>query len=85
MPLDLSPLDRAVSQLETFYDLSMQPQDRPVMVEALRMAAIQAFEYSYELGVKMLRRFLEMTEPNPAALGATELSLQRGRNRRLVF
>ena len=78
MLLDLSPLKRALSQLETFYALSMQPQDQAVMAEALRMAAIQAFEYSYELTVKMLRRFLEMTEPNPAALDdATFQSLIR--------
>lgn len=68
MKLDLSPLERAVAQLDTFYDLSLQPQEREVMAEALRMAAIQAFEYSYELSVKMLRRYLEMTEPNPNAL-----------------
>src|SRR5690606_25918606 len=68
MKLDLSPLERAVAQLDTFYDLSLQPQEREVMAEALRMAAIQAFEYSYEFSVKMLRRYLEMTEPNPNAL-----------------
>ena len=68
MKLDLSPLERAVAQLDTFYDLSLQPQEREVMAEALRMAAIQAFEYSYELSVKMLRRYLEMTVPNPNAL-----------------
>lgn len=84
MSLDLSPLDRAVSQLETFHALSLQPQDRAVMAEALRMAAIQAFEYTYELSVKMLRRFLEMTEPNPAALddatfqGLIRLGSERG-------
>ncbi len=82
--LDLSPLDRAVSQLQTFYVLSTQPQDQAVMAEALRMAAIQAFEYSYELSVKMLRRFLEMTEPNPTALddatfqGLIRLGSERG-------
>ncbi|MCU0731921.1 MAG: nucleotidyltransferase substrate binding protein [Hyphomonas sp.] len=84
MALDLTPLDRAVSQLETFLALSLQPQDRPVMNDALRMAAIQAFEYSYELTVKMLRRFLEMTEPNPRALddatfqGLIRLGCERG-------
>ena len=84
MLLDLSPLDRALSQLETFHALSLQPQAQPVMAEALRMAAIQAFEYTYELSVKMLRRFLEMTEPNPAALddatfqGLIRLGSERG-------
>lgn len=84
MPLDLTPLQRAVSQLDTFYALSTLPQDQAVMAEALRMAAIQAFEYSYELSVKMLRRFLEMTEPNPTALddatfqGLIRLGSERG-------
>ena len=84
MALDLSALDRAVSQLQTFYTLSLQPQDQAVMTEALRMAAIQAFEYSYEISVKMLRRFLEMTEPNPSALddatfqGLIRLGSERG-------
>ena len=84
MALDLSALDRAVSQLQTFYTLSMQPQEQAVMSEALRMAAIQAFEYSYEASVKMLRRFLEMTEPNPSALddatfqGLIRLGSERG-------
>jgi hypothetical protein len=36
MALDLTPLDRAVSQLQTFYTLSMQPQEQAVMAEALR-------------------------------------------------
>lgn len=84
MPLDLSPLDRALAQLEKFHALSLLPQDQPVMAEALRMAAIQAFEFSYELCVKMLRRYLEMTEPNPAALddasfqGLIRLGSERG-------
>jgi len=70
MKLDLSPLERAVAQLETFYDLSLQPQEREVMAEALRLATIQAFKYSYEFSVRMLRRYLEMTEANPNALDA---------------
>ncbi|GGE28374.1 nucleotidyltransferase substrate binding protein, HI0074 family [Gemmobacter megaterium] len=84
MVLDLSPLDRAASQLQTFYAMSMQPQEQPVMSEALRMAAIQAFGCSYDLSVKMLRRFLEMTEPNPTALedatfqGLIRLGSERG-------
>jgi hypothetical protein len=38
MALDLSALDRAVSQLQTFYTLSMQSQEQPDMAEAPRMA-----------------------------------------------
>lgn len=84
MALDLSAFDRAVAQLQTFYALSVQPQEQAVMAEALRMAAIQAFEYSYEISVKMLRRFLEMTEPNPSGLddatfqGLIRLGSERG-------
>jgi len=84
MALDLSAFDRAVSQLKTFYTLSMQQREKAVIAEALRKAAIQAFEYSYEISVKMLRRFLEMTEPNPAALddatfqGLIRLGSERG-------
>jgi len=84
MALDLSSLDRAVSQLQTFYTLSMQPQEQAMMSEALRMAAIQAFGCSYDVSVRMLRRFLEMTEPNPSALddatfqGLIRLGSERG-------
>lgn len=34
MVLDLSPFDRAVSQLRTFYVLSTQPQDHAVMASS---------------------------------------------------
>ncbi len=33
-----------------------------------RDACIQRFEFSYELSHKMLKRFLELTSPNPAAI-----------------
>lgn len=38
MALDLSAFDRAVTQLQTFCALSVQPQDKPLMAEALRRA-----------------------------------------------
>jgi hypothetical protein len=79
MALDLTPLDRAVSQLQTFYTLSMQPQEQAVMAEALRMAAILAFESSYELTVKMLRRFLEDVGPCRVLIRATSSLVRTGR------
>lgn len=84
MALDLTSLDKAISQLETFHALSLQPQEQPMVAQALHMAAIQAFKYTYELTVKMLRRYLEMSEPNPAALddasfqGLVRLGSERG-------
>lgn len=84
MTLDLTSLDKATAQLATFHALSLTPQDQPVLAEALRMAAIQAFEYTYEISVKMLRRYLEMTEANPNALddasfqGLIRLGAERG-------
>lgn len=38
------------------------------LAQHLRADAIQAFEFTYELSFKMLKRFLEATEPNPASL-----------------
>lgn len=35
----------------------------------MRLAAIQAFEFTYELSLKMLKRYLSLTEPNPSAAG----------------
>lgn len=84
MTLDLASIDNAVAQLAKFHALSVTPQELPVMAEALRMAAIQAFEFTYEISIKMLRRYLETTEPNPAALddasfqGLIRLGSERG-------
>lgn len=36
----------------------------------LRAGAIQAFEFTYEVAYKMLKRYLEMTDPNPSSIDA---------------
>ena len=66
MNLDLSSLGKAIAQLETSLALcdSDLPQKYPVLVDQLRSANIQAFEYTYELAWKMLKRYLQMTEAN---------------------
>ncbi len=38
------------------------------LAQHLHAAAIQAFEFTYELSFKMLKRFLEASEPNPASI-----------------
>lgn len=74
MKLVLSPLQKAIVQLEEaiqYCDSDLARQDSRLALH-LRAAAIQAFEFTYELAVAMLRRFLETTESNPAAV--SELS-----------
>ena len=67
MGLDISSLGKAITQLEESLALcdSDLPKIHPVLVDKLRSATIQAFEYTYELAWKMLKRYLEMTEANP--------------------
>lgn len=68
--LDCSSLERAVAQLEKSYDYLHSPlgREKPDLREQFRAAAIQAFEYTYELAVKMIRRQLEQIVANPAEL-----------------
>jgi nucleotidyltransferase substrate binding protein (TIGR01987 family) len=70
--LDLSSLSRAIAQLEQslkYYDSKIVQSD-PGLVLQLRAAAIQAFEFTYELSWKMLKRYLEMTSPDPQEIEA---------------
>jgi len=74
MNLNLNPLCRAISQLENAleYCNSDLAKSDPALAEHLRAAAIQAFEFTYELCLKMIRRQLEQIESHPnAALNAT--------------
>lgn len=41
---------------------------RPRLAVHLRAAAIQAFEFTYELAVKTLKRYLSEIDPNPALI-----------------
>jgi nucleotidyltransferase substrate binding protein (TIGR01987 family) len=68
--LDLSPFEKAISQLEQslgYLNSEMAAGDDGLRAQ-FRAASIQAFEYTYELGVKMLRRQLEQIVINPAEL-----------------
>ena len=72
MVLDLTHLEKAVQQLEKSLkylksDLALSDSD---LREQFRAATIQAFEFTYELAVKMLRRQLEQIVPSPAELRA---------------
>jgi len=60
MKLVLSPFEKALDQLRKSLDFMNSPKAKedPALYEQFRGACIQAFEYSYELAVKMIRRQL---------------------------
>ncbi len=67
MKLDLSSLENAVSQLEEalyLYDSDVVRR-HPVMRTHIRAGAIQAFEFTYELSVSMIMRYLKEVSANP--------------------
>ncbi|MNX75741.1 Nucleotidyltransferase substrate binding protein like protein [compost metagenome] len=68
MVLDFSPLANAITQLEksqAYYHSGLAARDQE-LARQFRAAAIQAFECTYELAWKMLKRYLEHSLPNPA-------------------
>ena len=70
MRLDLTPLDDAIAQLEEaieYHRSDLAARD-PALKRHLRAAAIQAFEFTYELSFKMAKRHLEQVSANPAEL-----------------
>jgi nucleotidyltransferase substrate binding protein (TIGR01987 family) len=70
MKLDISPFEKALSQLEKsleYLNSDLARQDAGLR-EQFRAATSQAFAYSYELGTKMLRRQLEQIAANPAEI-----------------
>lgn len=68
MTLDLSSLEKAIAQMEDAlkYCESDLAKSDPKLALHLRAGAIQAFEFTYELSFKILKRFLEATETNPS-------------------
>jgi nucleotidyltransferase substrate binding protein (TIGR01987 family) len=68
--LDLSSFEKAASQLQEALsycksDIAMKD---PHLALHLRAAAIQAFELTYEIAFKMLKRYLQATEANADAI-----------------
>ena len=58
--IDVSSLEKALASLDTALAAHAE---KPTDV-FIRDAAIQRFEYTYELSYKLLRRYLEQTEPS---------------------
>ena len=70
MKLDSSPLASAVEQLQRSFDYlhgDLASADSGLR-EQFRAATIQAFEFTYELAVKMIQRQLAQIVANPEAL-----------------
>ena len=59
MPLDLSSFTKALASLQKAYDAKCKDPKNEFLLDT----CIQRFEYSYELSHKMLKRYLELTEP----------------------
>jgi nucleotidyltransferase substrate binding protein (TIGR01987 family) len=68
--LDYSVFENAIAQLEKSlgYLNSDSARNDPELRKQFRAATIQAFEFTYELGMKMLRRQLAEIALNPAEL-----------------
>lgn len=67
MKLELTPLEKAVSQLKGSLDMynSELAESMPHTKQYFRSATIQAFEYTYELAFKMIKRRIAMSLGNP--------------------
>lgn len=70
MKLDYSTLEDAVAQLQTSFDYLHGDLARTDsgLREQFRAATIQAFEFTYELAVKMIQRQLAQIAANPDTL-----------------
>lgn len=70
MDLDFASLGDAIAQVEK----SLAYANSPATIadaglrEQLRNSVIHCFEFTYERSWKMLKRYLEATEPNPAEI-----------------
>lgn len=68
--LDISSFTKALATLEKALVAYRESPEN----DLIRDACIQRFEYSYELSHKMLRRYLEMTEPTATVINDLSFS-----------
>ena len=70
MKIDLIPLEKASIQLKGSIDMynSELAKSMPYTKKYFRAATIQAFEYTYELTFKMIKRYITISLNNPAEI-----------------
>jgi nucleotidyltransferase substrate binding protein (TIGR01987 family) len=76
MTIDATSLSNAIAQLEealTYATSSLAASD-PRLARHLRAGASQAFEFTYELTIKTLKRYLRTTGTNPSAVDEFDFS-----------
>lgn len=61
MPLDISPLSKAIARLEEGWET----YQRGTAETLIRDGMIQRFEFTYEIAHKTLKRYLEFVSPTP--------------------
>jgi nucleotidyltransferase substrate binding protein, HI0074 family len=81
--LDLSLLERAAARLRE----GLLRYEQDVSDEQIRDGLIQRFKFTYEISHKMLKRFLEMTSPNPDVFDAMNFQdlIRSGNERGLLL
>jgi nucleotidyltransferase substrate binding protein (TIGR01987 family) len=74
--IDIASLEKAITQLETSlkYSESDLAKKDDGLAKQFRAAAIQAFEFTYEVSHKMLKRYLKDSEPSPEAIDELNFS-----------
>ncbi|MDR1453216.1 MAG: nucleotidyltransferase substrate binding protein [Candidatus Margulisbacteria bacterium] len=81
MELKLNELKRAVAALQRAIEITQKieanPAAEPAEKETLRAGVIQAFEFSYELCWKMLKRWLEINVSPDIVAGIVRVELFR--------
>jgi nucleotidyltransferase substrate binding protein (TIGR01987 family) len=69
--LDLTSLNKAITSLENaimVFDENERSSFDAMTKEVIKAGLIQNFEFTYELSHKMLKRYLELTEPNSTVI-----------------
>jgi nucleotidyltransferase substrate binding protein (TIGR01987 family) len=76
MTIDISSLSKAIAQLDDAlaYANSDLAKTDPRLALHLRAAAIQAFEFTYELAIKTLKRYMASIDPSPDNIDALDFS-----------
>ncbi len=70
MKLDFTSFENAIAQIDEalMFCASDTAKADPRLALHLRAGAIQAFEFTYDLAIKMLKRYFEANDANPSVI-----------------